>query len=141
METQELVKNIEVFLKKRKSSLEPNNQTVEEEESKNILKPVGIVRPLLNRMTQEEKEAHSTTIRELVMQEEAMEAQFLMLCKGAYNNLREKLNIRQLARQARMLFEHHRRTGWGGRGGPWPPLGKISAGQMSHQGNTSYIVE
>ena len=106
METQELVKNIEVFLKKRKSSLEPNNQTVEEEESKNILKPVGIVRPLLNRMTQEEKEAHSTTITELVMQEEAMEAQFLMLCKGAYNNLREKLNIRQLARLARMLFEH-----------------------------------
>ena len=106
METQELVKNIEVFLKKRKSSLEPNNQTVEEEESKNILKPVGIVRPLLNRMTQEEKEAHSTTITELVMQEEAMEAQFLMLCKSAYNNLREKLNIRQLARLARMLFEH-----------------------------------
>ena len=106
METQELVKNIEVFLKKRKSSLEPINQTVEEEESKNILKPVGIVRPLLNRMTQEEKEAHSTTIRELVMQEEAMEAQFLMLCKSAYNNLREKLNIRQLARLARMLFEH-----------------------------------
>ena len=106
METQELVKNIEVFLKKRKSSLEPINQTVEEEESKNILKPVGIVRPLLNRMTQEEKEAHSTTITELVMQEEAMEAQFLMLCKSAYNNLREKLNIRQLARLARMLFEH-----------------------------------
>ena len=106
METQELVKNIEVFLKKRKSSLEPNNQTVEEEESKDILKPVGIVRPLLNRMTQEEKEAHSTTITELVMQEEAMEAQFLMLCKSAYNNLREKLNIRQLARLARMLFEH-----------------------------------
>ena len=106
METQELVKNIEVFLKKRKSSLEPINQTVEEEESKNILKPIGIVRPLLNRMTQEEKEAHSTTITELVMQEEAMEAQFLMLCKGAYNNLREKLNIRQLARLARMLFEH-----------------------------------
>ena len=106
METQELVKNIEVFLKKRKSSLEPNNQTVEEEESKNILKPVGIVRPLLNRMTQEEKEAHSTTITELVMQEEAMEAQFLMLCKSAYNNLREKLNIRQLARLARLLFEH-----------------------------------
>ena len=106
METQELVKNIEVFLKKRKSSLEPNNQTVEEEESKNILKPVGIVRPLLNRMTQEEKEAHSTTITELVMQEEAMEAQFLMLCKSAYNNPREKLNIRQLARLARMLFEH-----------------------------------
>ena len=106
METQELVKNIEVFLKKRKSSLEPINQTVEEEESKNILKPIGIVRPLLNRMTQEEKEAHSTTITELVMQEEAMEAQFLMLCKSAYNNLREKLNIRQLARLARMLFEH-----------------------------------
>ena len=106
METQELVKNIEVFLKKRKSPLEQNNQTVAEEESKDILKPVGIVRPLLNRMTQEEKEAHSTTITELVMQEEAMEAQFLMLCKSAYNNLREKLNIRQLARLARMLFEH-----------------------------------
>ena len=106
METQELVKNIEVFLKKGKSPLEQNNQTVEEEESQNILKPVGIVRPLLNRMTQEEKEAHSTTITELVMQEEAMEAQFLMLCKSAYNNLREKLNIRQLARLARMLFEH-----------------------------------
>ena len=106
METQQLVKNIEVFLKKRKSPLEENNQTVAEEESKDILKPVGIVRPLLNRMTQEEKEAHSTTITELVMQEEAMEAQFLMLCKSAYNNLREKLNIRQLARLARMLFEH-----------------------------------
>ena len=106
METQQLVKNIEVFLKKRKSPLEENNQTVAEEESKDILKPVGIVRPLLNKMTQQEKEAHSTTIRELVMQEEAMEAQFLMLCKGAYNNLREKLNIRQLARLAKLLFEH-----------------------------------
>ena len=74
METQQLVKNIEVFLKKRKSPLEENNQTVAEEESKYILKPVGIIRPLLNRMTQEEKEAHSTTITELVMQEEAMES-------------------------------------------------------------------
>ena len=69
-----MVKTIEVFLKKRKSPLEDNNQMVGEEESKDILKPVGIVRPLLNKMTQQEKEAHSTTIRELVMQEEAMEA-------------------------------------------------------------------
>ena len=27
----------------------------------------------------------------------------------------------------------------GGGQGAWPPLGKISAGQMSHQGNTSHI--
>ena len=27
----------------------------------------------------------------------------------------------------------------GGPGGPWPPLGKMSAGQMSQQGKTNHI--
>ena len=106
METQQLVRNIKVFLKKRKSPLEENSQTVAEDDSDKITKPVGIIKPLIDKMSLQEKEAHETTIRELVEQEEAMEAQFLLLCEGAYSHLRGRLNIRQLARLARLLFEH-----------------------------------
>ena len=106
METQQLVRNIKVFLKKRKSPLEENSQTVAEDDSDKITKPVGIIKPLIDKMSLQEKEAHETTIRELVEQEEAMEAQFLLLCEGAYSHLRGRLNIRHLARLARLLFEH-----------------------------------
>ena len=94
METQQLVKNIKVFLKKRKYPLEENSQTVAEDDSDKITKPVGIIKPLIDKMSLQEKEAHETTIRELVEQEEAMEAQFLLLCEGAYSHLRGRLNIR-----------------------------------------------